>query len=379
MNQRLDPGDALNEAREIDAAPFIDEEQAAATAGQASHGGLPESRAGAAAEGGQAVMAFSASDRASRRRWVISAAIVLLVHGGIAGAILTWREAIRRAEPPGPVVIELSPAPVAPAPQQTELPPAPEQVTPNAVPEKPTEKVEEKTGERAAARGEEKVEPKPIEELPRVTPPATVAPPASAEGENKSDTKAATGGGAPAAAQANRDVNPIDTRMAERPRLRFSRAAKANDWKKTIMGRPLKNFAGRQQPPGLGVPGGKLRNAIGLPQPNAAAGVARNAVGASAGVARNAVGAPMSAVRAAAANAAINHPSAIGANHASVTGANVSRRATGPAASIVATIPNATINGTSMTRPGVGAGVIGGPAKNVAGVLNGTGMNRRSP
>lgn len=37
------------------------------------------------------------------------------------------------------------------------------------------------------------------------------------------------------------------------------------------------------------------------------------------------------------------------------------------------------INGRDMVRPGLGAGVVGGPTKNVAGVINGTGYRPRHP
>jgi hypothetical protein len=42
-------------------------------------------------------------------------------------------------------------------------------------------------------------------------------------------------------------------------------------------------------------------------------------------------------------------------------------------------MPRAVINGTGMTRVSLGAGAIGGPAKNVAGVLNGTSFRSRHP
>jgi len=36
--------------------------------------------------------------------------------------------------------------------------------------------------------------------------------------------------------------------------------------------------------------------------------------------------------------------------------------------------PNGTINGTNMVRPGSGTAMIGGPAKTISGVINGTGI-----
>ena len=120
---------------------------------------------------------------ADLRRWVISAAIVVLAHGGIAAAMVTWRDTIEAAEPAGAIVIEFALLPVAPAAQRTEIPPGPEQVMSDAVPDKPLEKVEEKIEARIEAKGEEKieekVEPKTLPEPPRVAAPLTTAPPAA--------------------------------------------------------------------------------------------------------------------------------------------------------------------------------------------------------
>jgi hypothetical protein len=52
---------------------------------------------------------------------------------------------------------------------------------------------------------------------------------------------------------------------------------------------------------------------------------------------------------------------------------NTGQRGIGSLASN-ATSSNASINGTSMIRPASATAVIGGPAKNVAGAINGTAM-----
>jgi hypothetical protein len=155
--------------------------------------------------------------------------------------------------------------PAAPTTEQAALPPAPEQVPSTASPDKTPGKVEQKAEERkTAARGEEKAERSQFEESPPVTAPVILAPPESAEGGNRADTKAMPGGETGGAVQAGGGVNPIDTRIGEQPRLRFKKPAKANDWTKAIMGRPSKNFAGRQQPRGPGTASGMARNAIGM-------------------------------------------------------------------------------------------------------------------
>lgn len=129
------------------------------------------------------MIAFSPEDLADLRRWAISGAIVVLVYGGIASAMVTWHEPIEPDEPAGAIVIDFAPVAVAPTTQQTDLPAGPEQVQSPAVPDKPVEKVEEKPEEKIEAKGEEKVEekvePKPVEERPRPEVPVTTAPSAA--------------------------------------------------------------------------------------------------------------------------------------------------------------------------------------------------------
>jgi hypothetical protein len=320
------------------------------------------------------MMAFATTNPTTLRRWAISAVVVVLVHGAIVTAVVTWRKATVPAEPLGPVVIELAPMPAAPTTQQAALPPAPEQVPSTASPDKTPEKVEQKAEEKTAARGEEKAEPSQFEESPRVTAPVTLAPAESAEGGNRGDTKAGPSGQAGGAVQAGGGGNPIDTRIGEQPRLRFKKAAKANDWTKAIMGRPSKNFVGRQQPLGPGRASGMARNAIGMLVQDPAGGR-----GAKASTAANAVGA--TAMNTVGGTPAVNSTAtnAIGVSVPIRTRApqtNIGQRGIGPLTSN-ATSPNASINGTSMVRPASGTAVIGGPAKNVAGAINGTAMRPR--
>src|SRR6516164_8640476 len=160
------------------------------------------------------MMAFATTSPATLRRWAISAVVVVLVHGAVVAAVVTWRKATVPAEPFGPVVIELAPMPAAPTTQQAALPPAREQVPSSASPDKTPEKVDQKVEEKTAARGKENAEPSQFEESPRVTAPVTLAPPESAEVGNRADTKAAPGGQAGGAVQAGGGgVNPIDTRI----------------------------------------------------------------------------------------------------------------------------------------------------------------------
>jgi hypothetical protein len=199
-----------------------------------------------------------------------------------------------------------------------------------------------------------------------------LAPAESAEGGSRGDTKAGPSG------QAGGGGNPIDTRIGEQPRLRFKKAAKANDWTKAIMGRPSKRFAGRQQPLDPGAANGTARNAIGMLVQGPAGGMGTKG-STAANAAKNAVG--VTAMNTVGGTPAVNGTAtnAIGVSVPIRTRApqtNIGQRGIGLLVSN-ATSPNASINGTSMVRPASGAAVIGGPAKNVAGAINGTAMRPR--
>ena len=123
------------------------------------------------------MIGFTAEDL-DLRRWAICGAIVVLTHGGIAAAMVDWRDSDELAEPAAAIVIEFAPIPVAPAITQMEIPPGPEQVMSDASPNKPTEsleeKIEEKIEQKVEAKLEQKIEEdelKPVEE-----PPPEVAP-----------------------------------------------------------------------------------------------------------------------------------------------------------------------------------------------------------
>ena len=125
------------------------------------------------------MMGFAAEDVADLRRWLICGAIIVLAHGALAGAAVTWRDTDDSAEPAAAIVIEFAPVPVAPANLQTELPPGPEQVMSDASPNQPTETLEEKVEEKLEHKVEVKVEHKveePVERKPVEEPPPEVPP-----------------------------------------------------------------------------------------------------------------------------------------------------------------------------------------------------------
>jgi protein TonB len=124
------------------------------------------------------MIGLAADDLADLRRWAICAAVVVLAHGGIAGAMVTWHDPIEPDESAGAVVIEFAPVPVAPAMEQTEVPPGPEMVMSDASPKKesPEDKEKDQTEQKVEAKLEQKVEEKvetqPVEEPPPELPPA---------------------------------------------------------------------------------------------------------------------------------------------------------------------------------------------------------------
>ena len=125
------------------------------------------------------MIGFTPEDLVDLRRWAVCAAIVVLTHGGIAAAMVNWRDADEAAEPAAAIVLEFAPVPVAPAMPQMEIPPGPEQVMSDASPNKPTEsvedKIEDKVEQKVEAKLEQKVEEK-VDTKPLEEPPPEVAP-----------------------------------------------------------------------------------------------------------------------------------------------------------------------------------------------------------
>jgi protein TonB len=96
------------------------------------------------------MIALAADDVVDLRRWMTSAAVVVLAHGAIAAATVRWRDVIEPAQPAAAaIVIDFAPILIAPA----EIAPGPEQ-------------------ERSEATPEQKVKPQSIEELPADLKPA---------------------------------------------------------------------------------------------------------------------------------------------------------------------------------------------------------------
>lgn len=130
-------------------------------------------------------------------RWLLSGAIVLLAHGGVAAAIVHWHDGGEDAAPTSAIVIDLAPSMMAPDEVREEVPPGPEQVQADSSPQQKTELIEEKVEEKSETRSEQepeqkvaeapnpdvalapeppKPEPEPIPSDNQVPAPATTAP-----------------------------------------------------------------------------------------------------------------------------------------------------------------------------------------------------------
>lgn len=193
--------------------------------------------------------------------------------------------------------------------------------------------------------------------------------------------------------------NPIDTRIAE-PRRGPLNNPKPIDTKKIgVVGVP-------SRPPQTGTVPGPLRLPQAPPSLPKVPSIANTAIATSrpAGVTRNAVGATTYNAQAAATGIGRKGPGiapggggiqaglpkaaetkVTGASPVAGTTATFAGRVNAPAIARINTAPPAvaanhgTINGTTIGRPVSGPAVIGGPQKNVAAGINGTGYRPKHP
>ncbi len=166
------------------------------------------------------------------RRWGVSVAVALALHGGVVAAVLIWRYASISPPPAGdtgPFVIDLAPAPSQPIAAQAESPRpaaggtvaersrAPEQSGGGGAPA--ADHAAPNAADKPAATGEQKGEQKtaPAEASPGVTAPAHLE---NAGREDSEDKRTASGGGgsgggglAPAVPGGGSMSGPIDTRI----------------------------------------------------------------------------------------------------------------------------------------------------------------------
>ena len=366
-------------------------------------------------------------DRAQLRRWSYSAAVAVVVHGGMVAAVLNWRMAIAPLNltgfpPPAAVIIDLAPLPAAPRPLQSPAQPA------SAFGRAAGPPAKEITEEKTAPNGEKNAEPAAAPAA--TTAPVAFAPAQNGEGEDSAQTRSASGGGgvSPAAPSNGRggnaieashmdisrvDPGPIDTTVTVQPVLHPRKAARVIGQNRIILLRPSRHPGEREpfhnlsatsgtatNPPGFHIPGTQVpgTHAPGAHvQDRARAAMAReihpadgrSAIGGAAATSivvssRNAIGgaATTSMGRGNSPNAVVIAKNAVGMTiqlHPSIPSMNNGERKTGPIASTATAPANGIINGHDIVRPGTRPGVIGGPAKTVAGGINGTDFHPRHP
>jgi protein TonB len=109
------------------------------------------------------MIALALDDAADLRRWMTSAAVVVLAHATIAAAVVGWHGSVEPEEPSGAIVVEFAPLPEGPAMRETELSPGPQQVMSEASPARPQDTPE-------VQKVETPVEPKPAAESPDLAP-----------------------------------------------------------------------------------------------------------------------------------------------------------------------------------------------------------------
>lgn len=293
------------------------------------------------------MVALAADHRSMHlRRWMISAAIVVLAHAGIASAVLTWRTLSGRLGSEAPIEIRLTPEPVTPPPMAT-IP----QEAPRPAATKPAEAP-------ATAKREQTVVSPPSEQLPRATGPVIVTPEDRAQREHNS---LYTNQGPVRGGQANPLSGPIDTTLGN-PNLRPNVGGAANDWRKALLThrRPFGSSA-QSRPRGPRVANGtEVRNAIGVLEPRTGTPDAL--------ISPFRIPAPGSGVA-----GAIGHTMTNGLGTLVESPNRLSPRIS----PFAQTAPGAGLNGTALTRPGSGVGSVGGAAKTGTTGLNGSSFRSR--
>ena len=89
---------------------------------------LSQDRAGRTGKTVHPMIGSSAEDRRDLARWIICGAVVVLVHVGVAAAMVQWRDPIDTADPDSAIVVDLAPLPVSSVAEQTDMPVGPQQV-----------------------------------------------------------------------------------------------------------------------------------------------------------------------------------------------------------------------------------------------------------
>jgi hypothetical protein len=358
-------------------------------------------------------LALTTENRDRLRRWAVSLALALALHAGVVVAVLSWRYAV--TSPPqgdtGPFVVDLAPAPSQPiaAPTESRQPAAgggaaersglPESSgggVPAAGPAAPV-KAEQSTDTGEQKKGEQKTAP--VQVSPSETAPAPLE---NAGRENSEDERSASGGGAgggglaPAVPGGGSMSGPIDNRITIvspfgwRSKNSAARGgAPARKPKAFVLVHPSRGpgVVGQGPADHASAPSTAI-NAIGEHVATGAHIQDRVRAALARAVGKNAVGGavPNNLGGASARTGERTVVNAIGATvrfrprlPATGGGGQPGGATQFGNAGTVHANTLAVINGTGMTRIGSGPGVIGGPARNLSGGINGTTFRLRHP
>jgi len=348
-------------------------------------------------------LALINEDHVNFRRWSVSVALAILLHGAIAVALLNSYRPFLPIRPGEPFVINVDLAPPA-----AEFAPEGRQVG-SAVdrPERPSERVITDAPMPAPIGGAQTNGESGVPALaaPRdVTVPGAPAPPKDAtEGSGTQTTTLGSGGGmlhaAPNTGRGGAQeispprVSPFDAPLDTSITVLHGRSPKnaagglAQKQKKLILLRPSKHAGTLSHPrsPGVANAPATVVNAVGARVQDRVRAAHARAVGHGA-EAKNAIGGAVarglagSGINANATDSTVVN--AIGMTvrvQPGVLGTSPGEHKTGALASTGAATNRSAINGRSMVRPGARAGAIGGPAHSVAGALNGSDVQIRRP
>jgi periplasmic protein TonB len=176
-------------------------------------------------------MALFTDARRDLPRWVLSACLVVMAHGGVAAAFVHWHSADDDALPTAALVVNLAPMPMSPT--DTPLaPPGPLQEIGEATP-KPVEKVEDKPEE---IREVSKVEQEQPDLAPAENPEVAMAAlppearPEEVKGDNRDPAEVTT---APQAPQVQESVVAA---APEQGQINISNSNSIPTWKKQVVG-----------------------------------------------------------------------------------------------------------------------------------------------
>jgi hypothetical protein len=340
------------------------------------------------------------ADRGTRRRWLISAAIVVLLHAGVAVGVLTWRN--MRAPPP--VEIDLTPSPAAsgqneaqatppaaaeqtqPAPHDTDIANAAtgdQAVAPGSVPQSAPSDIASPAEPSAQQNAAEPGNAGPTEAASETTAPELPPSPQGAE----ANAPAPSGVMADAPRRSSPMANmPLDTSITVQPPVRGNGVIGPLAGREPLDRMPMSEFRSARP---FGVPDVPRNGAQGV---HAAQGAhvedrARAARARSMGrteTARNAIG---SAATVVASRGDTTGPNVGGTRNALGITANFRPRIpragagdakTGATAIAARAMPTApVINGHDIARSTIGPAIIGGPARSSAGMLSGSDFHLR--